>query len=128
MDSYIIQMHDSFKVLLPLIIPEGVLDYFEMTHYSKDNGLLDIFLEEMNLIPEEFKTNSLLSKGFFDPVTLQDFPIRGQQVYLHVKRRRWLNQDTGKAVYRDWNLVAKGTRITSDFADFLKGISGYSGA
>ncbi|WP_449441411.1 ISAon1 family transposase N-terminal region protein [Sphingobacterium cavernae] len=50
--------------------------------------------------------------------------MRGQQVYLHVKRRRWLNQDTGKVVYRDWNLVAKGTRVTSDFAAFLKGISG----
>ena len=63
-------------------------------------------------------------KVFFDPVTLQDFPIRGQQVYLHVKPRRWVNQDTGKVVYRDWTLVAKGTRITSDFAAFLKGISG----
>ncbi|WP_449441407.1 ISAon1 family transposase N-terminal region protein, partial [Sphingobacterium cavernae] len=104
-------MHDSFKALMPLIIPEGVSDYFEMTHYSKDEGRLDIFLEEMNVIPDEFKTNSLLSKGFFDPVILQDFPIRGQQVYLHVKRRRWLNQDTGKVVYRDWNLVAKGTRV-----------------
>jgi hypothetical protein len=121
---YIIQMHDSFKALMPLIIPEGVSDYFEMTHYSKGECRLDIFLEEMNVIPDEFKTNSLLSKGFFDPVTLQDFPIRGQQVYLHVKRRRWLNQDTGKVVYRDWNLVAKGTRVTSDFAAFLKGISG----
>ena len=117
-------MHDSFKALMPLIIPEGVSYYFEMTHYSKGECRLDIFLEEMNVIPEEFKTNSLLSKGFFDPVTLQDFPIRGQQVYLHVKRRRWLNQDTGKVVYRDWNLVAKGTRVTSDFAAFLKGISG----
>ena len=46
------------------------------------------------------------------------------QVYLHVKRRRWLNQDSDKVVYRNWDLVAKGTRITQDFADFLKGISG----
>lgn len=117
-------MHDSFKGLLPLIIPEGVSDYFEMTHYSKEADRLDIFLEEINQIPEEYKSNKLLSKGFFDPVTLQDFPIRGLQVYLHVKRRRWLNQDTGKVVYRNWRLVAKGTRITEDFAAFLKGISG----
>ncbi len=121
-------MHDSFKALMPLIIPEGVSDYFEMTHYSQGDGRLDIFLEEMNVIPEEFQSNSLLSKGFFEPITLQDFPIRGQQVYLHVKRRRWLNQDTDKVVYRNWELVAKGTRITQDFAAFLKGISGQSGA
>ena len=118
------QMYDSFKALMPLIIPEGVSDYFEMTHYSQGDGRLDIFLEEMNMIPEEFQSYSLLSKGFFEPITLQDFPIRGQQVYLHVKRRRWLNQDTDKVVYRNWELVAKGTRITQDFAAFLKGISG----
>lgn len=119
-------MHDSFKALMPLIIPEGVSDYFQMTHYSQGEGRLDIFLEEMNIIPEEYAGNKLLSKGFFEAITLQDFPIRGQQVYLHVKRRRWLNRDTNKVVYRNWELVAKGTRITQDFADFLKGISGQS--
>lgn len=109
---------------MPLIIPSGVSDYFEMTHYSKNDDRLDIFLDEMNVIPEEYQNNRLLSKGFFEPITLQDFPIRGLQVYLHVKRRRWLNQDTKKVVYRNWILVAKGTRITADFAAFLKGIGG----
>lgn len=121
-------MHDSFKALMPLIIPAGVSDYFEMTHYSQGEGRLDIFLEEMNVIPDEYQYNKLISKGFFEPITLQDFPIRGQQVYLHVKRRRWLNQDTDKVVYRNWELVAKGTRITQDFAAFLKGISGQPGS
>ena len=114
-------MHDSFKALMPLIIPEGVSDYLEMTHYSKGEGRLDIFLEEMNVVPEEFQSNNLLSKGFFEPITLQDFPIRGRQVYLHVKRRRWLNKGADKVVYRNWKLVAKGTRITQDFAAFLNG-------
>lgn len=116
-------MHDSFKALLPIIIPEGVSDYFEMSRYSKTADRLDLYLEEMNIIPVEYQQNKLLSKGFFDAVTIQDFPIRGMQVYLHVKRRRWLNQDTGMVVYRNWELVAKGTRITEDFADFLKAIS-----
>ncbi|MVZ66558.1 transposase [Sphingobacterium sp. DK4209] len=121
-------MHESFNALMPLIIPEGVSDYFEMTHYSKEEKRLDIFLEELNTTPEEYQGQKLISKGFFEPVTLQDFPIRGMQVYLHVKRRRWLNQDTDKVVYRNWELVAKGTRITQDFAAFLKGISGQPGS
>ncbi|WP_312698512.1 ISAon1 family transposase N-terminal region protein [Sphingobacterium mizutaii] len=120
-------MQDSFKALMSLITPARVSDYFEMTHYSQGEGRLDIFLEEMNVIPDEYQHNRLISKGFFDPVTLQDFPMRGQQVYLHVKRRRWLNQDTDKVVYRNWELVAKGKRITQDFAAFLKGISGQPG-
>ena len=69
----------------------------------------------------------LLSKGYFPTITLQDFPIRGHKVFLHIKRRRWLNSKTGKVLYRDWTEVAEGTRMTSEFSAFLKGIGGYEG-
>lgn len=65
----------------------------------------------------------MTAKGFFDQVTIQDFPIRGHNVFLHIKRRRWLNEDTGSVVYRNWDVITKGTRITKDFAAFLKEIS-----
>lgn len=116
-------MHESFKAQLPMIIPEGVSEYFSLSGHKKDDSGIHIYLEELNSLPSEHQSNKLVSKGFFEEVVLQDFPIRGQEVYLHIKRRRWLNQDTGKVVYRDWNLVAKGTRITNDFAAFLKAIS-----
>jgi transposase len=118
-------MHESFNVLLDLIIPEGVSEYFKLTGHKKEDDAIHVYLEEINSIPEEYKTNKLQSKGFFDEIILQDFPIRGKEVYLHVKRRRWLNLDTNKVVFRNWELVAKGTRITSDFAAFLKAISRY---
>ncbi len=54
--------------------------------------------------------------------------MRGNEVFLHIKRRRWLNLDSGQVVYRNWELVAKGTRITKDFADFLKAVSRYESA
>ncbi|MGL5262175.1 MAG: ISAon1 family transposase N-terminal region protein, partial [Bacteroides sp.] len=41
------------------------------------------------------------------------------------KRRRWLNKSTGQLVQRDWSLVAKGTRLTAEFASFLKEINRY---
>ena len=56
-------------------------------------------------------------------MTIQDFPLRGKTVYLHAKRRRWLDKITKKVVQRDWNLVAQGTRMTTEFADFSKEIS-----
>ena len=41
-----------------------------------------------------------------------------------VKRRRWLNKETKEVISNDWNLIAKGTRMTDDFATFfLKGIN-----
>jgi transposase len=118
-------MHDSFQALLSFVIPEGVSAYFKLARYTKEERVIRIYLEEINSIPAEYQSNKHQSKGFFKEVILQDFPMRGNEVYLHVKRRRWLNLDTGEVVYRNWELVAKGTRITSDFAAFLKGISRY---
>ena len=65
-------------------------------------------------------TSKLHSKGFFSKATIQDFPIRGKNVFLQIKRRIRLYESAGKAVTRDRQLVAKGTGITSEFATFLK--------
>ncbi len=43
-----------------------------------------------------------------------------QRVTLCIKRRRWEVKDTGKTISRDWNVVQQGTRMTKEFADFLK--------
>jgi hypothetical protein len=121
-------MHESFQSLLSFIIPEGVSDYFKLINYTKESGSIHIYLEEINSTPAEYQSNSLQSKGFFNEIILQDFPMRGNEVFLHIKRRRWLNLDSGKVVYRNWELVAKGTRITKDFAAFLKAVSRHEGS
>jgi hypothetical protein len=118
-------MQDSFIDLLKLLLPEIIVDYFELASYEKGEGeeILHLYLKEINSIPKEYRESKLSSKGFFEEITVQDFPIRGHQVYLHITRRRWLNEDTGKVVFRDWNLVADGTRVTQEFASFLKEIN-----
>jgi len=120
-------MDNSYTALLKLILPEFVDEYFELTSYKKEGETLHLYLKELNIVPQEYQGNKLISKGFFDEITIQDFPIRGYQVFLHITRRRWLNEDTGKVVFRDWDLVAKGTRITKEFAAFLKEIGRYPG-
>ncbi len=121
-------MNESFKSLMSLILPSGLEEYFELTNHKKDGDTLHFYLKELNLIPPEYSSNKLLSNGFFDEVTIQDFPIRGQRVFLHLTRRRWLNKDTGKVVFRNWQVVAKGTRITKEFAAFLKEFRRYTGS
>ncbi len=121
-------MNESFKVLMKLILPEGLEEYFELTSHKNEGSALHLYLKELNIIPTEYSNNKLVSKGFFDEVTIQDFPIRGQSVFLHITRRRWLNEDTGKVVFRNWDLLAQGTRITKGFADFLKAFSRYTGS
>ena len=118
-----IQMQDSYSELIKLLLPEIIVKYFELISYKKEEEILHLYLKEINSIPKEYRQHKLSSKGFFDEITVQDFPIRGHQVYLHITRRRWLNGDTGQVVFRDWNLVADGTRVTQEFASFLKEIN-----
>ena len=113
-------LSESLLSIANLLLPEVLVEYFDMTKHEINGEEIHFYFTEMNTAPEEFKDVNLYSKGFFPEATVQDFPIRGKNVFLHITRRRWLNETTGKVVTRDWQLVAKGTRITSEFAFFLK--------
>jgi hypothetical protein len=120
-------LEDQYRDLVAALLPEGILDFFDVTHVQKDSTGLYIHLEERNILPQEFQNQTdgpYHSKGFFAQVSVQDFPIRGKKVLLLVKRRRWENQGSGEVVSRDWKLVQEGTRMTAEFAAFLKGVFG----
>ena len=85
--------------------------------------MYSFFLEEINRIPEEYQSEKSQFKGFSLEITVEDFPLRGKPVFLHIKPSRWTLLTTVKIVKRDWDLITKGTRITSEFASFLKGIT-----
>jgi hypothetical protein len=112
-------------ILLKYLLPEGLLDYFEITKVDLTDNVFSISLSELNIIPLEYSNDKLISKGFYEEIKVQDFPIRGKAAFLYLKRRRWTNETTGKIVYRNWELVAKGTRLTNDFAAFLKVLHRY---
>lgn len=113
---------DSLLAIANLLLPEVLVTYFDLTKHEIKGEELHFYFTEQNKVPDGYSGAKLHSKGFFPEATVQDFPIRGKNVFLHITRRRWLDEDTGKAVSRDWQLVAKGTRITSEFATFLKEI------
>jgi hypothetical protein len=116
---------ESFLPIVQFLLPEFILENFDLTSIDRPDGVFHLYLEEKNVSKQDPNRAYLLSKGFFPTITVQDFPIRGHQVFLHIKRRRWLNTKTGKVVHRDWTIVAKGTRMTSEFSAFLKHISRY---
>lgn len=115
----------QYLELLKLILPEFLVEHFDLVSSHKDDEVMHLYFEERNVIPIEYNTRILIAHGFHKSITIQDFPLRGNTVYLHIKRRRWLDKNTQEIIQRDWNLVAKGTRMTSDFASFLKEISRY---
>jgi hypothetical protein len=114
---------DTSIDIAKLLLPEVLVDYFKLTKHEIKQGELHFYFTELNSKPEDFKALKLSSKGFFPEATVQDFPIRGKNVYLHIIRRRWVDESSKKVITRDWQLVAKGTRITREFAAFLKHIS-----
>jgi hypothetical protein len=109
--------------LLKLILPDILVDYFDLKGTKQQGETLHLHFEEQAKAPVEHANRVLVSKGFHDEITVQDFPLRGKIVFLHIKRRRWTDKDTNEIVQRDWTLVAMGSRMTEEFAAFLKEIS-----
>ena len=109
----------SYDQFLRFIFPEGMFDYFELSDFKEKSDRVEIYFEEKNIHPKEYATNNLESKGFYEQVRMQDYPMRGRSCLLFIKKRRWFNHSTGKYVSRNWKLVAEGTQVQSLFAFLL---------
>lgn len=115
-------------------LPEGLLDHFDITSVvelgdvASKEMFYEIYLEEKNRIPQGYQASQYESKGFYTDVTIQDFPIRGKAVYLVIKRRRWRHKLNPKDIIRNnYSLVADGSKLTKELADFLKETGRYTG-
>ena len=115
---------ENYKALVSFLLPEGLLDYFDITEVNTARDYLEIYLDEKNVAPEGFNESQLHSKGFHEQIKVEDFPVRGKKAYLYIRRRRWEVKATGDIISRDWKIVQSGTRMTREFAAFLKGIFG----
>ena len=108
---------------MELMLPSFLVDHFEIMKTETVLSEIHIYLEENNTVPEGYKPEDLVSHGFHKESKIKDFPIRGKQVLLHVKRRRWKHKESSEIISRDWDVIAKGTRMTQEFAIFLKGLN-----
>jgi len=113
-----------FNSLIQLLLPPEIFEYFEIKQIEVGLKEVHVHIDELDQKPEGFEKDKLCSKGFHSAAIIQDFPLRDKAMFLHVRRRRWQIESSGKVISRNWNTVAKGTRLTKDFATFLKGILG----
>ena len=124
----------DYGTLVRYMLPKGMLDYFELTGVEEEvtdlrdeTGavirILHIYLDERDLRKEAW--HDLRPNGFTEPRVFNDFPLRGYKVALHVRRRRWLDDDGRNVVLDTPPLVAEGTSYSVEFASFLKGMVGY---
>lgn len=123
----------DYSQLARFILPEGLFDNFEITRIEESRTgevdeagfevrTLNIWLDERDHRQKDQK--NLRPNGFTEPRSVSDFPIRDHKAVLHIRRRRWLDEN-GKAVPpSEFPLVAKGSGFSPEFAAFLKGAFG----
>ena len=110
---------DKIEDPLKLLLPGAIYDYFELVHTEVSDVDVHLFLDEQRIPP---KSVGYESKGFTEQSIIQDFPLRGKPVFLHIRRRKWLEKSTGKVLTNSYDLTHLGTQITAEFAAFLKGV------
>lgn len=113
------------RKVMEAILPPEFSGYFDIvdivTDRTSDIPVLNIHLDEKPVPPEDHP--DAVPNGFYDVTSINDFPIRDKKTMLRVRRRRWKDAD-GHSFSRDWQLIAKGTRLSNEFAEFLKKMHG----
>lgn len=114
---------DVITLLLANLLPTEINENFDLVNVEskeyEETPALHLYLEE-KLIPPEMDAEAL-PNGFYPESIVMDFPIRKKAAVLHVRRRRWKDAQGCSIPPREIKLVAKGTRISQEFATFLKG-------
>lgn len=83
--------------LLRVVFPEVLMEYFEISGWHDDSVKIEVWLDERHYLERsDYKSGSVISHGFTDEKVIQNFPLHGKPVYLHVRRRRWCGKATGK--------------------------------
>ena len=123
----------AYETLLNIILPDGILEIFEVSNVREEHtGIIEetglelriihIHLDERDLRVKEW--HDLRPNGFTEEHCINDFPIRDRKVVLHVRRRRWKDEDGKNVVLPHESLTAPGTSYSKEFADVLKKIFG----
>lgn len=108
--------------LLRAILPDVLIDNFDIDRFEKTDTRIDIWLDEKKVQMQQDKYNkSVIAYGFGEYHTIQVFPIRGRATYLHVRKRKWLDKESGEIFSYSWDVSEfDGTRLNAEFVAFLK--------
>ena len=105
-----------------MFLPEGLEELFELSKIEKTDKAYDVWLDEKKERSEEDARNpNIVARGYTDYVTIQDFPMRGRPMYLHLRKNKWWNKETNEIFSYNLELPnSEGTRLSEEFVSFLK--------
>lgn len=113
----------DIESLSRLFLSEWIVDHFDIVNGTVDeiNGRIDLWLDEKKKSPTDYYAeHEVIAYGFTIERTVQDFPVRGKGVYLHIRRRKWQIVKSGKVFSQPLDISYKGTRLTNELVAFLK--------
>lgn len=105
-----------------MFLPEGLDELFEMVDFKRTNQAYDIWLDEKKQLSEEDRHNpNIVARGYTEYVTIQDYPMRGRPLYLHMRKNKWWDKHTNEIFSYNLELPnEEGTRLSAEFVAFLK--------
>ena len=85
--------------LLRSILPEVLIDNFDIDRFEKSESRFDIWLDEkIEQLSEDKYNKNIICYGFGDYRIIQDKTIRGGATYLHVRKRKWNEKTTDEQI------------------------------
>lgn len=103
-------------------LPAGLEDLFEMVKFEYSDTAYNIWLDEKKkLSDEDYRNPNIVARVYTDYVTVQDYPMRGRPVYLHMRKNKWRDKKTNEIFSYNLELPnEEGTRLSAEFVAFLK--------
>ena len=66
--------------LAECLLPEEMVEYFEVVKVEKTKETLDVTLEERDNGVDGYEAGQLRPNGFYEESTVQDYPVRGRKM------------------------------------------------
>lgn len=113
---------------LHYFLPDGLLEFFEpVMAEDKEHQIKkdEVYKRELHLYFDERdnrtpEMQNLRPNGFTEERTISDFPARNRKLTLHIRRRRWLDEEGMNVILNVYELATNGTKFSDEFAEFLK--------
>ncbi len=90
---------EQYRLLAECLLPARMLDWFDLktvrVEKKGDTQVIHLYLDENEQKPDDGE--DLRPNGFTRESVFHDFPIRGQEVLLHVRR----------LCHRDWSMTPR---------------------
>ena len=111
------------NLLLGLVASDEIVEHFSLVSIKETNDYFVLVMEEKeSFLPIQLKGKLFKLNGFENKLELHTFPLKGKKCFLHIYRRRWCDNSTGKTYSNNYTFHKAGMKATDELGAYLKKI------